>query len=64
MGGSKGAAKTIGSDPLDHGHIAGLAKIIQATLLPGTRLDALNRRPIQFVPASMDALASNTEAKG
>lgn len=67
MGGSKGALKIIGRDPLDdhmHGHIPGPVKIIHATLLPGAKLDALNRRSVQFVTASMDALASNTEANG
>lgn len=65
VGSSKSALKIMSRDLLDdHGHIAGVAKIIHATLLPGTRLDALNRRSVQFVKVSMDALASRIGEAG
>lgn len=67
MGGSKSALKIISHDPLNdsgNGHIPGLVKVIHATLLPGTKLDALNRRSVQFVTASMAALASDIQVNG
>lgn len=65
VGSSKSALKIMSRDLLDdHGHISGVAKIIHATLLPGTRLDALNRRSVQFVKVSMDALASRIGEAG
>lgn len=64
MGGSKSAVEIIGRDPLDdHGHIPGMVKVIHETLLPGAKLDSLNRRSVQLVTASMDSLASGLEGK-
>lgn len=68
MGGRNSTLKIVGRDLLeDHGHVAGMVKIIHATLHPGTKLDALNRRSVHFVTASMDALTSRigeVEARG
>lgn len=65
MGGSKSAVEIIGRDPLDdQGHIPGMVRVIHETLLPGAKLDALNRRSVQLVTTSMDSLASSLVAKG
>lgn len=65
MGSSRSDLESIGRGLVDEdGHIPGMQRVMHGTLRPGVKLDALNRRTVKFVTASMDALASNIEENG